>query len=198
MKTIISYYEEPSLYTDKTDSIFYHDKDVSITREIRPLPKKVAIQRWIDGKETKLDEMSFIVIRFSKSVKKELPYSVFTSLHKLFYFQWGESGDNSELMVHDGIQATGLFLELEETGLFRYVEKVHPSLKDAQYVPFYRYSTNIFQKTITFLGMMASIPHVIVLATKESREAKSELNAREEKRRQEETEKDLGGTVNKT
>lgn len=197
MKTIISYYEEPSLYQDKTDSIFHHDNDVSITREIRPLPEKVAIQRWVDGKETKLEEMSFVVIRFPKSVEKELPHSVYIKLNNLFYFQWGDAGEDSELMIHDGIQATGLFLELEKSGLFRYVEKVHPCLKDARYVPFYRYSTNLFQKTITFLGVVASIPHVIVIEIKESREAKKERKAREEKSRKEESEKDLEEMVDK-
>jgi hypothetical protein len=184
MKTIIPYIGEPTYYQDKTDCIFYHDTNVSITREIRPVPEKLSAFSYIDGVETKLTEMSFIVIRFPKSIKEELSHDVYLRLRSVFHFQWGEAGDDVELMIHDGHPASGLFLELDENGLFRYSEKLHPCFKDARYIPYYRYPSTLLQKTVNFFSITTCIPHAIVLMIKDARDDKKRAllaKAREEK-----------------
>lgn len=172
MKTIIPYLGETTPHQDKTDCIFYHDNNVSITREIRSVPEKLSAFSYIDGVETKLKEMSFIVIRFPKSVKEELTTHVYKRLRDLFYFQWGEAEEDSELMIHDGHPASGLFLELEKVGLFRYSEKLYPHFQDARYISYYRYPSTLLQKTINFFSITTCIPHAIVLMIKDARDDK--------------------------
>ena len=164
MKTVIPEYKELNDHWEKVDYIFHHGKDVSISRQVRPLAENANIYSGI--KSDPLTEMEFIVIRFPKHLKPDYSSDFYSSLRRVFYHQWEDAGDDIELLLHEG-NSWRVLNGLEEAGVFRFDTKVYPNFKEGLYLPHYRYASKFWQKGLNFVTIVLSIPQVTGMLIKE-------------------------------
>lgn len=177
MKTIISILEKPVEPHERQDGIFYHPKDVSISWQIRPLPKTTNMYHYRDGIKERITELNVMVIRFPKHLKPEASSELYYALRTVFYFQWVEAGDDVELLLHEGL-AVRVFWALAKEGIFRFSIKEYPNVKEARYFPVYQNSVKLWQKAVNVITITSCIPHLIVLTAIEEMEKKKKKKER--------------------
>ena len=168
MKTIIPLSEHHPFLDERQDGIFYHNKDVSISWQVRTISEGVQIRDGKASKNQRLTEMPFIVIRFPYHLKADFSSDLSLVLRRVFHFQWEKDGEYAELLLHEGL-AVRVFRELEKEGIFKYVIKEYPNAKDARYFPMYRNSSRPLHFLINVATVLVGIPHVFVLVMKEER-----------------------------
>lgn len=167
MKTVIPEYKEQNDHWEKVDYIFHHGKDVSISRQVRPIAKTTYMYNSIRQKDNdRLREMEFIVIRFPKRLKPDYSSDFYLHLRGAFYHQWEESGDDVELLLHEGNIQRAL-KGLEKEGVYRLDMKVYPDIREGLYLPHYRHANRFWQRCLNFITILLSVPQGIGMLIKE-------------------------------
>lgn len=178
MKTVIYEYKEPAPYHDKIDFIIHHGADISVSRQIRPLHAKMRM--YSGGDPEPLRELEFVVVRFPKSLKAELSTDFYMNLKRVFYHQWEDAGEDTELLLHEGNM--GRALEgLAEAGVFRLDTKVYPDFSNGLYLPHYRNPTRLWQRGLNFVTITLSIPQGIGMLIKEESQKRKQAKTDKER-----------------
>lgn len=174
MKTVIPEYTEQNDHWEKVDYIFHHRKDVSISRQVRPIAEHTNIYNSISqNQKNRLTEMEFIVIRFPKRLKPDYSSDFYLDLRRAFYHQWEESGDDVELLLHEGNIQRAL-KGLAKAGVYRLDKKVYPDIREGLYLPHYRNPSRFWQRCLNFITISLSVPHGIGMLIKEAYDKRKE------------------------
>lgn len=152
MKTVLPFRARP----DRTEhALFYHGDDIKITLETRPVPQHWNSSETVNGVETPITEMEFIVLRFPKEWYNKIEQGTFsTSSIKI----WNKLGAERELLLLPYALNGTVMSKLAKSGFFKFTERLSPLPSEGLYLPFYQTPVYFHQKLSNVIGVTLSIP----------------------------------------